>query len=529
MAKLKDGAWLAPFWGKKGYSTGRDPLGMQVASIGTYAILLPGLTNLTRRVRYYSFYCWIIERYAKDESHTDYNIFRQFIRRAELQFAYGMTICFPKSPAVVGSEWAARHLKSFGDNIPDDFEVDLAGGADQNGGSTYWKYSLGAFGQYFLGSLLQLGLVREREGSPGVYLCTDIGRQLGASFNTCFSDAVADIFIASVKSGKAKVKNLKAILPAISLDSIVSNSDEWNLLVSLLMGPDDGGQSESPTYFRKNTIENYLSFLSILTEEDELKFSRSNYKNVLTNGIMQTTDIQSGWFIYELNEIAHFSFGSVFWGFLEILREKAHPIPYRSLERELTENLAQSLHEISEGNLSKNSLTNEVVQYLIKSDITEEQLEEKIANAIEEGNSVSGMAYGVLLAFKLYIRVNAFNVHLAEYAHKYGMAREGDFSDLISFLETVQNKTIDEMTSILLRKNIVNRHIEESIRKMGGGIRNTLKFRNEDGRLFHIQTVWPQWTQPRLISLKQFLLDLKMLDSEDSVTSLGTTIMKGTA
>ena len=44
-----------PFWAKSGnFVRGRDPLGVQNSSISVYATLLPGMTNLTLRLRYYN-------------------------------------------------------------------------------------------------------------------------------------------------------------------------------------------------------------------------------------------------------------------------------------------------------------------------------------------------------------------------------------------------------------------------------------------------------------------------------------------
>ncbi len=42
-----------PFWAENsGFMTGRDPLGIQNSSITVYAALLPGMTNLTQRLRF---------------------------------------------------------------------------------------------------------------------------------------------------------------------------------------------------------------------------------------------------------------------------------------------------------------------------------------------------------------------------------------------------------------------------------------------------------------------------------------------
>src|SRR6185369_11833717 len=45
---------------------GLDHLGIELVSVNLYQALLPGLTNVTERARYYSFYPWIIHRYAQE-------------------------------------------------------------------------------------------------------------------------------------------------------------------------------------------------------------------------------------------------------------------------------------------------------------------------------------------------------------------------------------------------------------------------------------------------------------------------------
>ena len=82
MPVLNNGQWEAPFWGaSKSFITGQDMLGMQNTSIATYSTLLPGLTNLTRRIRYYGFYMWMLEQYAKTKGKVSVSEFQRFMRR----------------------------------------------------------------------------------------------------------------------------------------------------------------------------------------------------------------------------------------------------------------------------------------------------------------------------------------------------------------------------------------------------------------------------------------------------------------
>ena len=109
-------SYQEPFWAKSGnFVRGRDPLGIQNSSISVYASLLPGMTNLTQRLRYYGFYLWLLNEYKElpgdsvhKESVTDqYN----FIRRGELIISYLMSNLHSQELAVIGSNFSSSHLK----------------------------------------------------------------------------------------------------------------------------------------------------------------------------------------------------------------------------------------------------------------------------------------------------------------------------------------------------------------------------------------------------------------------------------
>ncbi|MGD1823446.1 MAG: hypothetical protein ACPKM0_11890, partial [Pleomorphochaeta sp.] len=108
MTHLNKGKYIGPFWGSSNnYSTGRDPLGLQSTSQAAYSILLPGLTNLTNRLRYYGFYCWLLDEYNSRVSKQNYKKQIQFIRRAEYMIALIMNIHSPDSLQISGSKFAA--------------------------------------------------------------------------------------------------------------------------------------------------------------------------------------------------------------------------------------------------------------------------------------------------------------------------------------------------------------------------------------------------------------------------------------
>ena len=124
-----------PEWNKPGtYSMGRDPLGMQAASVRLYTELVPGITNVTNRIRYYSFYCWVIREFEKIEHTDDEEKWKKFIRRAEAAYVLScVAFSDDDSGGMAGSDWARLYANKLSNTVFD---------------FTKWTDSPGDNGQY---------------------------------------------------------------------------------------------------------------------------------------------------------------------------------------------------------------------------------------------------------------------------------------------------------------------------------------------------------------------------------------------
>ena len=86
--------------------------------------MLPGMTNLTQRLRYYGLYCWLLNEYAKLELESEEKSLQHhytFIRRAELIIAFLMLNEDPEVTSILGSDFAGR---LFTYEWSEDFPVD---------------------------------------------------------------------------------------------------------------------------------------------------------------------------------------------------------------------------------------------------------------------------------------------------------------------------------------------------------------------------------------------------------------------
>src|SRR3546814_2765766 len=78
-----------PEWTELGQDSGLDPLGMQRPIEVIYQSLVPGISTITLRYRYYSFFPFILRHYEENIRHPDPKEFRKFQRRCEALFEIG--------------------------------------------------------------------------------------------------------------------------------------------------------------------------------------------------------------------------------------------------------------------------------------------------------------------------------------------------------------------------------------------------------------------------------------------------------
>jgi hypothetical protein len=94
-----------PGWTVQDDRQGLDPLGMQNTSISLYQHLLPGVSNVTLRMRYYGLHTWLLAEYAETEHSTDVEDWCRFLRRSEALYAL-ISQYNTQDAGVAGNRWA---------------------------------------------------------------------------------------------------------------------------------------------------------------------------------------------------------------------------------------------------------------------------------------------------------------------------------------------------------------------------------------------------------------------------------------
>src|SRR5690554_2802125 len=128
-----------PFLGDKmNFIHGLDPLRLQNPSVQMYSFLQPGLNNVTNRLRYYSFYCWLLSEYAKQIQSTSPAEQKRFVRRAE--YIIALASVNAKIQGIPGSIYATRRIE---EALPEYKLQDGTYNPDGSTDRTYWKYPFG--------------------------------------------------------------------------------------------------------------------------------------------------------------------------------------------------------------------------------------------------------------------------------------------------------------------------------------------------------------------------------------------------
>lgn len=197
---LTKGNHLLPFFGRRFSGiTGLDPLRLQSPSIDAYQRLLPGLTNVTKQLRAYSFYCWLLERFADQVENESPKAQEIFIRRAEWLLALISVIGEESGVGTVSGINNARRVVEKGAPYPIRESIYNRDGDTED---TYWKYPGGVLGQYYRNTMMQLGLMGDltvaSDGGGRLFFATSTNDKLAI----CGQD-LAEAFGANVPAAEA--------------------------------------------------------------------------------------------------------------------------------------------------------------------------------------------------------------------------------------------------------------------------------------------------------------------------------------
>ncbi len=499
-----------PFWGHfPSASGGRDPLAVQNSSVVIYTTMIEGITNVTLRVRYNGFYCWLLNLIGKnifviDASQVDSKATQmRYLRRAELLLAYIMTNIpeYQSVTGVSGSIYAQNHPSV--DGI-----FDLAKGADVENGiaNTYWRNSMGIFGQYYVGVLMQLGLVCPPDSTHHTYRATTDGDKLADAYSSNIPEEKVILFWQSIYKGKIS-HDVLTTMKDFALHSIPDGS-ELETYRSIIRGKDSINYITEPTQYRIQSIKLLASFLEkeeTTTRTCVSDFLRYNFEQVIANDL-QVDIVPLSWFLYEFDELAHTAYESFHFGLLYLLADD--PLPLDQVLFEIEQGI-KDLCEADNISCLSDFLANEM-------SIHEIYLQMFGRNLQREG--IQRIYDACHLLIKLQSTLAKYNPMLFEFAARsgFGFSRRGYAPELVDSL--VSGKE-DQPIASFVEETIfraINDHTYSSYQKSsidGGLVHNYIIDEDTIRRFRKTNAVR---TSPRLQSVLFYMEDLKWIAREDN-------------
>jgi len=512
---------IAPFLGKKmSFIRGLDPLGLQNSSERTYSKLLQGLSNVTNRVRYYSFYSWLLHHYAKLDGSTDPKAQERFIRKAEYTLALASQFSKTSIGGVTGSLFASGQVKKNEDAFP------LINGIYNAEGGTegsYWKYQNGAFGQYYVGVLMDMGLIARREDNAWVFARTNrsddfiSGEELAEAFDETLSTSTREIFFRIIKDEKAIKEQLVQLMPDFNISIVPSNSKEEELLLKMILQKDTPAQLiETNTGFRNRTIQLLLNYAS--TNHDKFVdrdfvfdlYEKQGFENKIED------DTLRGWYYYQVNEFWQYACTAILNGSLAYLQEKHSPrnVPVAILVDELVSEMTDEL-KINKSTSLKDALTQNNLELLT---IYKQNL---------KSEGIQRIVSGFQIIWRLYLENKDELERLEDFVYPDIANRDNKFHVLyyLRKLDGFLNTNLNQYLQDFLLTYVIYRHQFVAYKKIGGGAKTTQKFIIEDNAIRYIDNFNPFFTSPRIQNLLAYMRDLAVLNENNQLQQKGKDLL----
>lgn len=515
-----------PFWAKSGeFKRGRDPLGVQNSSISVYSRLLPGMTNLTLRLRYYGYYLWLLNQYANlpEKSPFKENVTGQytFIRRGELILAFIMGIKHPEELSVIGSNYISKN----GDKFKEKGFVDIGMGADKINASkennVYWDYSSGGLGQYYIGSLVGLGLVVVKNS---FFTCTEKGESLATIYDQELTNDSKGLLLNCISKGELLVSDIDT-LQSFALNKEINTTPEGKFYIDMLLNNDGANFTDVTGNIpsqRKQTLAMFLSVIQKSKEEKEWRdLPKLNYQEILSTG-KNYTEAHVGWYYYYLNELCHHSLETVFWGLLYEMDGNTYTMNH--LIDKITKAVLKDFEK--EYKLNPNQTLEELLAEIKEGEFDTFKQIDDIPDIVKNEENIKGIATAIIAFLCLYNENVSHLDKLSQYAtnHYLNLKRGNSLQLFQKYIETRKELNIKSFIEKLISV-LLNDHIAIAYSKMGNGTKNLLKFIVEDNLLIHIETMKPNFTNPRLRTVFNFLRDLNLIEANGEININGKELL----
>jgi len=519
-------------------SGGLDHLGSQAPCINLYGRLLPGITNVTDRGRYYSFYPWFFWAYEKQYPNLVWDEIVERFRRADCLFTLIAERHAQKlgddnylhGIAMVGRSTLVEPLR----NLTKGESLKLSKYATQEPGNTdrYFKNKLGGLGQYYMGTFVELGLVDLISKKKVVNYTLERGEGIASAFD---SGVNRRLFFETIDNDKVDHQVLDQLSPFCPCQ-LSKNPDEHKALIDLFF--DRNNLYDERGKQRRLTLSLLLNLINEFNKNN-MDFDQFAFRGVVYTGFLPDQlewDIhesliptQKLWQTYQRNELLSIALQGLFWMALNVLL-KTDPKPRTSGEfvSQLIEN--DFIKDALAGNEAVvfEDAVNKIREELPPIDLWQDSSHEiEIAKTIKRMKNIKNKtkAYTETIKASLQI-ILLLAARNDQNSNAYANLKypDGYFDyypiNLYSFQSNLykiwQKMTLKELLAWLLHKWGIEAHIKIALRKLRHSSKNTFRvYPTEEGLKVNDSIPEPVFTTPRFQQAVQVLRDIDAIYKSD--------------
>lgn len=503
---------ILPEWTEYQRKNGLDPLGMQNSSVTLYQTFLPGISNVTLRMRYYGLYAWLCRTYAKSDGSNDPERWKTFVRRAEALYAL-IAHRAGNERGVAGIQWAEKAY----DSAPGEV-IDFAAAADPDSETKYLKQAWGAYGAAYGSQLFAIGIFWESPDHMLPVPSKTFGDRLAQIFDDELGE-LSELFAEMIARGTATKEEIDQLAPIVPSE-IPRSGDERALYQELLLSTYDEDDRQARS--RRLSLLLILEVTALFAREP----SDSEVRWALYAGQDQTgRELQLGdpaledqrqrWWVYQASDLCHIVLETLLKFTLDILGTHSRGLPLDQL-------IAVCVDELLESSSTSEASWSELLEatapaanaYSADDGLSEFALSSEIiggAGRRGESHCPPEIAWkGVQLLAVLQRRMRD-EEHPVE-DELGGFTSEG-FQTLFTvfrFLNQHAELPLNEILGKLIELKVVRRHMWVAARKFQSGD-YTFLVESDEGRLRLRQKDGPVFTNPRLGPAITFLKDIHLI------------------
>ena len=506
---LKSNSEVVPFWGKgKEAKMGLNQLGMRTLVESIFATLLPGMSNVTGRIRYYSFYCWLMQQFKEFGAGSD-GVYHQedfitFIRKAEYLLAV-INYYTPNIQGIPGNTYVINH-------IDDDASiVDLSKGIISETGEyrgSYWANKWGILGQYYLSSVIDLSLLGRLQADGDFFGVTPDADNLvsGEALADTFALGVGEdgsLFINCVQRSCVTKKEAKHLAIAFNMHSYEQSQKERDLTLKCLMQKDYPSALHNENMHRQWTIRYVLEYIREFPtiEFRDQEFAGWMYKRYHKEGPSNPTLV--GWYAYYMEES---------WQYLS-------SIVFSSVLDWLSDDEWERVSDVTE------SIASEICSYICKDADTTLSLRDTLMD-LPETHEINSPAQAYSRILSLYLEDNDKEDDVRK-TPGLGSLYADSPDDIFAYFRRIGD-SLDVQFKVFVKEylleKIIYRHYHVSFVKQRQTGISSQKFIIERGCLKRIMKYDYSHTSPRLNTLISFLEDLGAVSGR-RISPLGEEIL----